>query len=494
MTLSLPELRRVVAELRDALDGALIQQVRQPDPSVLLLELRAPGHSHVLLACIEPRRARVHLTERRFKAPARPFAFVMKLRKELAGGRVSAVRHIHSDRVVAIDVRRGERHPQGPGTLTLLLELSGHHPNAFLLDDQGVILLAQQVTRSTRRSLDPGDPYEPPLPHAVPFEERDRFADRTEVSVAIDTTYEALEHEEERQAALRALRKALRAAAVRERRKSTKIGGDLKRAEGSGLLKRQAELLKTHAHSVPRGARSTRVVDWYDPEMAEVEIPLDPTRSAREHVERLFHDARRLERAAEAVRRRLEASDARADALTELSERADADLGPEELARLAKQARTLGVRLPAEPRAEAERPRPKGRLPYRELTAIDGSPILVGRSARDNDSLTFRIARADDFWLHARGRTGAHVILRVQRGAQPDPEALADAAQLAALFSEGGATDSGVEVAATPRRYVRKPKGLPPGAATFSKARTLLVTPDPVRLERLRRTESTPTA
>jgi predicted ribosome quality control (RQC) complex YloA/Tae2 family protein len=223
-----------------------------------------------------------------------------------------------------------------------------------------------------------------------------------------------------------------------------------------------------------------------------VEVQLDPTRSPREQVDRLFHEARRLANAREMVRGRLEATARRAaelEAALAALEDAQSEI---ERARALEVARALGMKAQAR-RPEQSRDRTPVRLPYRAFAAADGTAILVGRSAKDNDSLTFRVARADDWWLHARGRTGTHVIVRTPRGVEPGQEALADAAQLAALYSEGGANDSGVEVAATPRKYVRKPKGAAPGSVTFSRARTLFVTPDPARLERLKSTRSEPT-
>jgi predicted ribosome quality control (RQC) complex YloA/Tae2 family protein len=110
--------------------------------------------------------------------------------------------------------------------------------------------------------------------------------------------------------------------------------------------------------------------------------------------------------------------------------------------------------------------------PYRRVT-LDGWEALVGTSAEGNAAVTFDVARPEDLWLHARGVPGAHVILR---GADPPEPILERAAQLAA--SHSAARNSGaVEVDVTPRRYVKKIPGGPPGLVRYANERTLRVSP-----------------
>jgi len=127
------------------------------------------------------------------------------------------------------------------------------------------------------------------------------------------------------------------------------------------------------------------------------------------------------------------------------------------------------------------------RLPYRRFRSQSGAPILVGRSARDNDALTFRVARGNDVWLHARSLQGAHVVLP-GAGEAPDARTLGDAALLAAHFSSARGAD-GAEVAWTRCKHVRKPRGAKPGAVTISQEKTLRVRLDEERLAALLRSE-----
>ena len=485
MTASLPELRRLVAELDAAIGGGFVQVARQPQAELLVLEVRTPGASHLVLVCAAPHRARIHVTTRRIAAPASPFAFVMKLRKELVGARVAAIRLVGDDRVVAVDVDRGPRHPQGPGRLTLLAELSAHHPNVFLLDPGGTILASLVPSRSAKRALRNGAPYVAPLPHGAPFTETDRLADTPSPGAAMDRLYEEQEAAAVHESAATVLRRALRTRLQRERRRVAKIAQDLSRAQAAGADLRRAELVSSNLHAVAPGASVARVTDWWDPELPTVEVPLDPALSVRAWLDRTFHQARRRKEAVGRVTERLEEARRSVLALEGAEATLEAATTEAALAAAAVELRRQGVAVHERP-ATGRGSQPDERLPYAAHVACDGSAILVGRSARDNDTLTFQVARGDDWWLHARGRRGAHVILRVARGASPSEAALAEAALLAAWGSEGGARDTLVEVAATPRRLVRKPSGAPPGTVTFSQARTILVTPDAARVAAIR--------
>jgi predicted ribosome quality control (RQC) complex YloA/Tae2 family protein len=109
--------------------------------------------------------------------------------------------------------------------------------------------------------------------------------------------------------------------------------------------------------------------------------------------------------------------------------------------------------------------------------------VLVGRGAAENDALTRSVARGNDPWLHARGRAGAHVVIRLG-GAPLDQETLLDAAHLAAHFSDARGEPQ-AEVAWTRAKHVRKPRGAAPGAVTYSQEKVMRLRVEPERLARL---------
>lgn len=121
----------------------------------------------------------------------------------------------------------------------------------------------------------------------------------------------------------------------------------------------------------------------------------------------------------------------------------------------------------------SEIPRPPSVWAY---VLEDGWTAWAGRTARDNDRLSIKVARNDDWWFHVRGMPGSHVVLFVRDGAEPPRSVLEAAAAIAAYHSkqrEGGT----VAVTGTRARHVSKPRGAKPGSVQIRKERVFKVRP-----------------
>ncbi|WP_460961347.1 NFACT RNA binding domain-containing protein [Spirosoma litoris] len=112
---------------------------------------------------------------------------------------------------------------------------------------------------------------------------------------------------------------------------------------------------------------------------------------------------------------------------------------------------------------------------FKEVT-LDTFRILIGRNAKNNDLLTLKYAYKDDLWLHARDVSGSHVIVKYQAGKTFPRHVIERAAELAAWYSKRR-TDSLCPVIVTPKKFVRKPKGLAPGQVIVEKESVVLVVP-----------------
>jgi predicted ribosome quality control (RQC) complex YloA/Tae2 family protein len=112
----------------------------------------------------------------------------------------------------------------------------------------------------------------------------------------------------------------------------------------------------------------------------------------------------------------------------------------------------------------------------RRYRSTDGYEILVGRTDRDNDNLTFRLAKSYDLWFHAADYPGSHVVLRNPQRKQVPARAVTEAAQLAAKFSQAK-SDAKVAVNYCERKFVTKMKGFAPGQVRLSSFKTVLVEP-----------------
>jgi predicted ribosome quality control (RQC) complex YloA/Tae2 family protein len=103
--------------------------------------------------------------------------------------------------------------------------------------------------------------------------------------------------------------------------------------------------------------------------------------------------------------------------------------------------------------------------------------VLAGKTDVDNDFLSLKMAKPNDYWFHVRGMPGSHVILRAKPNEDPDRETLKRAAAVAAFHSK--ARNGGVvPVSCTMARYVTKPKGAKPGSVRIRKASVFKVRPD----------------
>ena len=105
-----------------------------------------------------------------------------------------------------------------------------------------------------------------------------------------------------------------------------------------------------------------------------------------------------------------------------------------------------------------------------------GFQILVGRNAKNNDELTFKYGYKDDLWLHAKDVKGSHVLIKYQSGKNFPKPVITVAAQLAAYFSSNKNSDT-CPVIYTPKKFVRKSKGMPAGTVILEKEEIIFVKP-----------------
>jgi predicted ribosome quality control (RQC) complex YloA/Tae2 family protein len=103
--------------------------------------------------------------------------------------------------------------------------------------------------------------------------------------------------------------------------------------------------------------------------------------------------------------------------------------------------------------------------------------VLAGRTEADNERLSLKLARPEDWWFHVRGASGSHVVLRAREDVEPDRATLERAASVAAYHSKLRAGGT-VAVSCTRARFVTKPRGARPGTVQIRKERILKVKPN----------------
>jgi predicted ribosome quality control (RQC) complex YloA/Tae2 family protein len=287
------------------------------------------------------------------------------------------------------------------------------------------------------------------------------------LSQAIEVCTLAITSQDAYAAAKRPLREAIEAARARLERQRQALEESMSRAARAEQWREWGNWILTYAHSIgPR--QGELVIETGDGEV--LIIPLDRAKTAVENAQSYFARYRKAQRAAEEGPARLEEVVLSLQDLEQIE--TDLDLAasrPEIEAVRAMLVDGGYLKEKRGRRAKAPRSQPLS------LTSPDGLQVLVGRNSRQNDEITFRRAKGDDWWFHARGVPGAHVIVRTQ--GQPLPgDTIQYAAGLAAYFSRLR-EEADVAVDYTQRRQVRRIRGAAPGLVNYSGEQTVRVAP-----------------
>lgn len=486
------ELCLVAAELNGICAGAKVRKVGQPTETSVVLRLSKEGDDRWLLISASRRFPRAHLVAESPPNPRTPPPFCAEMRARLEGSRVASVETLPRDRVLVItfDARDDAGAPR---RLALRAHFFGAKPDILLVDANDVALSSilgaeGRFPRGTRVPSRPPPAKDPGTD--VPFADfgedfRPRSFENGDLSAALEAWYSP----RERAALLDELRaegsKDLREARKKQEKLLEALDRDRAAVDEVPKLRREGELLKSIVHSIKRGQKSVVVADWETG--APVEIPLDPSRTPREEVAARFDEMHRLERSAEAVAARRGVVEDRIAAIdsAERSLAAAADATAIEAWRADAESRGVLRKKPAPQPSESSKKKdvPEPRKPHHTFVSKDGLEILVGRTASDNDLLTFRVAAGNDWWLHVRDYPGSHVVIR-DTGAELPEQTLLDAAALAVHFSKADAA-SKHDVSWTRRKFVSKSKGAPAGQVLLSTHKTLRLRPEPERIARL---------
>ncbi len=254
------------------------------------------------------------------------------------------------------------------------------------------------------------------------------------------------------------------------RRKLSALAEDWETTQRADEFRLWGELLKTHPQQSMKAPEAS-VLNYYDPEMAMIGIPLDPKLSVAQNAQFYFKRYAKAKAGRKLVETQLAKAQEEADYLESvkaaLETAGEMESLREVLGELTEQGYIEAPRA-SKQRKEVVRP-PVG---PKQLT-IDGCTVLVGRNNQQNDELTMRMASQDDLWLHVKEIPGSHVVIR---SANPPEQVLRRAAEIAAFYSQAR-SGSNVPVDYTQRRYVRKPRGARPGFVIYDHQRTVYVHP-----------------
>jgi predicted ribosome quality control (RQC) complex YloA/Tae2 family protein len=481
----------IVAELAPALAGRMMGKVWQLSRVALAFDFRVSDGRYLFIS-VDPAASRLYLIARTVreleKQSLAPSNFALTLRKQLGGARLLSVRKDEDERVVRFAFASydafGDTHDR-----TLIAQLTGRAANLLLLDAAGRVVDALRTPHGEGQEI--ADLYQPPprleggqaTPRPPPFT---RGA-HASLSAAADAYHRELERTRAFDARAAAHRTRLRALAEKQKKLRRNLEKDLATHGDADDHKRVGDLLLANIATAERRGSLVYVTDYFAEDAPRIALEIDEHASLQEEAARRFARYTKAKRAAQETTARLEASNTELAALEQrqraleqiIEARDDAALEAfDEAARGTKGARATGARAGGGAhRTKAQVKAAEAVGGARRYRSSDGYEILVGRAAKDNDQLTFKVARAHDLWLHAADYPGSHVIVRnPARGEDVPHRTVIEAAQLAAHFSQAK-RDAKVSVHYTPRKFLSKPKGAAPGLVRMSSFRTLLVEP-----------------
>ena len=249
-------------------------------------------------------------------------------------------------------------------------------------------------------------------------------------------------------------------------------------------LRQLGDIVTANIHKIIKGQTILEAEDFYDEDMKLIQISLSPILSPQQNAAKFYKDYTRMKNAEKELTRQMEIARDELHYLRSVLDELNRAQTEQELEEIRQELQSGGYI-----KADTGKRRVKqGKLPPMRFESTDGYPIYVGRNNRQNDELTFKLARKDDIWLHASKVHGSHVIISCG-GTTPPDDTVTQAAQLAAYYSETTAGQN-IPVDVTPVKQVKKVPSAKPGMVIYHSYRTVIVNPyadivvDPLNAEK----------
>ncbi|ROR30705.1 putative ribosome quality control (RQC) complex YloA/Tae2 family protein [Mobilisporobacter senegalensis] len=247
----------------------------------------------------------------------------------------------------------------------------------------------------------------------------------------------------------------------------------LKDTEKRDKYKVYGELINAYGYNLEESAKSLTALNYYTNE--EITIPLDPTLSPGENAKKYFEKYNKLKRTYEALSQFIEETKEELSHLESISNSLDIALQEEDLIQLKEELMEYGYLKRKFVAGKGNKKQKVLSKPFHYISS-DGYHMYVGKNNYQNEELTFKIATGNDWWFHAKGMAGSHVIVKTNGEELPDTT-FEEAGKLAGFYSKARGTDK-VEIDYTQKKNVKKPSGGKPGFVVYYTNYSLMITPD----------------
>ncbi len=265
------------------------------------------------------------------------------------------------------------------------------------------------------------------------------------------------------------LRKIVQTALERNIKKYDLQLRQMKDTEKKDKYRIYGELLNTYGYGAAPNAKSLEALNYYTGEI--ITIPLDPHLTPSENAKKYFDKYGKLKRTYEALSTLTKEVKEEIDHLESIQNALDIALLEEDLTQIKEEMIESGYI------------RRKGNTKKVKITSkpfhyisSDGFHMYVGKNNFQNDELTFKFATGNDWWFHAKGMPGSHVIVKTNGNELPD-QTFEEAARLAAHYSKGKGQEK-VEIDYVEKKHVKKPNGSKPGFVVYYTNYSMMIDSD----------------
>lgn len=265
------------------------------------------------------------------------------------------------------------------------------------------------------------------------------------------------------------LRKIVNTALERNRKKFGLQEKQLKDTEKREKYKVYGELLHAYGYGLPEGAKQLEAPNYYTNEM--ITIPLDPDLDAMANARKYFDRYNKLKRTYDALSTLIQETKSEISHLESIAASLDIALNEDDLVQIKEELIEYGY---IKRRRSEKKAKIKSK-PFHYLSS-DGYHIYVGKNNYQNDELTFKFASGNDWWFHAKGMAGSHVIVKSNNEELPD-RVFEEAGKLAGYYSKGRDSEK-IEIDYLQRKNVKKPNGSAPGFVVYYTNYSLTIHPD----------------
>ena len=346
------------------------------------------------------------------------------------------------------------------------------------IDPQDTDSVAEKLQLFFHEHLNHPKPYYYALPDGTPrqfafcpIRQYGEYREAESFGALLDMYYTLRDRKDAMRQKGQAVRKTVQNLCTRLTRKLAIQEKELEATYDRERLRQLGDIVTANIHKIVKGQTAVECEDFYDEEMKVISVPISPILSPQQNAAKFYKDYTRMKNAEKELTKQIELGETELTYLRSVLEELNRAQTEAELEEIKRELQDGGYLRPEAGRKKVK----QAKLQPMRFESTDGYPIYVGRNNRQNDELTFKLARKDDIWCHASKVHGSHVIISCG-GTQPPDDTVTQAAQLAAYYSETSGGQN-IPVDVTPVRQVKKIPNGKPGMVIYHTYRTVIANP-----------------